>query len=154
MSLPDFDKINRKVKNWEIVTLAEVKSAAKGMGVRHRSNSNSSRSSVNSMRTKDKKRAGDLISAVSFVFNRSLIYSYYGAGKGRGGRKGSSWVDKYGKRHKTNPKSLGKAGTGGRKEKPFFDEINEHIDKLALEVAEETGQVVASNIFGNTKTAK
>ncbi len=154
MALPDFDKINRAIKDWEIRTLAKIKRRGRGMNIRHRPGSDNPNSSLDKMRTKESRRRGDLISSISFIFRRSLIYTYYGAGKGRGGKKGSTWYDEDGKRHKTNPKSLGKAGTGGRTAKPFLDVVEDEIDELADVVTEKTGDVIVANIFGKHKTGR
>ena len=73
-----------------------------------------------------------------------------GAGKGRGGSKGSRWVDKYGNSKKTNPESLGKMGTGGRVAKPFINQVLESdkgIDQLATIAAVQIGDAVTGNLF-------
>lgn len=150
----DFSELNRAIKAWEVRTLAKVKATGSKMGVRHRTDSPSTGDSLAALKSKDSKTAGDLISSITFTFARSLVYPYYGAGKGRGGAKGSSWIGPHGIRRKTNPKSLGKAGTGGRVAKPFFDEIGSDLNELADIVTEKTGDVIVANIFGNTKTGK
>ena len=83
-------------------------------------------------------------------FPRTLIYTHKGAGKGRGGTKGSRWTDKYGNKKTTNPKSFGKMATGGRVAKPFINdalEAPDGVDKLATIAAENLGDVLAGSLF-------
>lgn len=75
--------------------------------------------------------------SVGFSLARHGVFLHYGAGSGQGGLKGSSWTDRYGRLKKTNPKSLGKAGTGNRDEEHWFNSVIErNADELADIVAE------------------
>ncbi len=76
------------------------------------------------------------ISGIGFSFRREGIYVHKGAGRGMGGQKGSSWLDKYGVRKKTNPESLGKLATGNRVAKPWFDALDNDLQELSDIVAE------------------
>lgn len=91
-----------------------------------------------------------VVSRVAFRFPRSLIWTHKGAGKGRAGKKGSRWVNKFGNTRSTNSDSLGKAGTGARKEKPWFTSVMDApdgVNRLADIVAEETGDAIVNQLF-------
>lgn len=79
-----------------------------------------------------------MITAIRYSLPRSLFYPYFGAGKGHGGKKGSVWFNASGERRKTNPASLGKAGTGGRQAKPFLNTITRDAEDLMDDVAAAT----------------
>ena len=75
--------------------------------------------------------------SVGFTLARHGVFLHYGAGTGAGGIKGSNWTDRYGNLKKTNPQSLGKAGTGNRNEEHWFNNvINRNAPELADIVAE------------------
>lgn len=75
--------------------------------------------------------------AISFGFNRYGVYVEKGAGKGKGGKKGSMWYDKSGARRRTNPNSLGKMNTGDRRAQKWFNPtLRRETEKLADLVAE------------------
>jgi len=57
---------------------------------------------------------------VTFNFERHGAMLWKGAGRGIGGRIGSSWLTKDGIRKRTNPLSLNKLGTGKRKAVDWF----------------------------------
>ena len=88
-----------------------------------------------------------LINRLGFSFPRHGIWLYYGAGRGMGGTKGSSWTQlkringveiNTGVLKHTNPDSLNSLmGTGSRREFDWFDRtIRYHIDELADIVTE------------------
>jgi hypothetical protein len=74
--------------------------------------------------------------AISFTFNRYLVWVEKGAGKGAGGAKGSKWRNAKGELKSTNPLSKNKMGKL-RDEQPWYDEtiqerlpiLNELIEK-------------------------
>lgn len=143
------DKYNDAVTQWDLENNQAIRTKAAGYGITHRANSPSPGSSINKLRSKLYMQDG-AIARISKSFPRSLIYAHKGAGKGRGGSKGSRWVDKYGNAMKTNPASYGKMGTGGRREKPFInDAMNdaEGVEKLATIVAEHLGDAIIGNLF-------
>lgn len=75
--------------------------------------------------------------AISFGFRRYGVYVEKGAGKGKGGKKGSMWYDKSGDRRRTDPASLGKMNTGGRKAQKWFNPVlRREMEELADAVAE------------------
>lgn len=116
----DLEKYDEAVKTWGKNTRDAMIAKGKSMGIEHRSNSPSKGESLTKIKDKYKSSHG-AIDVVRFSnINRSLIYTSVGAGKGIGGYKGSTWIDKYGKSKKTNSDSLNKLGTGNRKAKNFM----------------------------------
>lgn len=145
----DLDKYNDEVKQWGTDMIPQFKSKALGHGIRHRENSPSPTASISKFRNRFYTVAG-VIERISLSFPRSLIYPHKGAGKGRGGTRGSRWVDKYGNAKKTNPESYGKMGTGGRVAKPFINDAlaaPDGVDKLATIAAENLGDALAGSLF-------
>lgn len=145
----DFDKYNQEVTGWMQATQSGLVGAAGSLGISHRGDSPSSGSSVSKIKGRTTQKNGT-INKVGFTFPRSLIWPHKGAGKGRGGNKGSRWVDKYGASHTTDPKSLGKMGTGGRRAKPFFNNVLDGargVDELATIVAENLGDTLTGNLL-------
>ena len=84
-----------------------------------------------SVKAKMYKSKYKIANRIGFSFAREGIYVNYGAGRGQGGTKGSSWIDKYGRRKETNPQSFGKMGTGNRKATNWLASIAPNIDELA-----------------------
>lgn len=148
MSL-DLNRYNEKVKDWMTDALQEMKSTGSGMNIVHRSNSPSKGDSLAKLRAKEHYDEG-VIDRIGFKMNRSLIWTHKGAGKGRGGSVGSSWLDKQGARRKTDPGSFGKMGTGTRVAKPWFTQVIESsagVDELATIAAEELGSAITNKLF-------
>jgi hypothetical protein len=143
----DLDRFNERVTDWSKDAVSKIKSSAETMGVEHRENSPSSKSSVSAIKEKTKKVDG-AIERISISFPRQLVYTQKGAGKGRGGVKGSKWVDKYGVAKSTNPGSFGKMGTGGRKEKPFINNVlDANLNTLADIAADEFGSAIINKML-------
>lgn len=145
----DFDEFNGQVKDWARGRVQVMRTTGTGMGIHHRQNSPSTGASLEKLRAGFKYQAG-AVSVISFRFPRQLIWTHKGAGKGRGGAIGSTWVDKYEATHRTNPKSLGKMGTGGRKAKPWFTQSLDSaggVETLADLVAENLGATITNNIL-------
>ena len=145
----NFDRQNEKVLQWAQRTEGGLKGRSNALGITHRADSPSPGSSVDKIKNRVKYKYG-VIEVVSFRFPRSLIWPHKGAGKGRGGLKGSVWYDRLGIRHSTNPNSLGKMGTGGRIAKPWFNETMDAptgVDELADIVATESGDAIVNNLF-------
>jgi hypothetical protein len=144
----DFDKYNQEIKQWTKEAISDIKNTAAGMDVQHRQGSPSKSASLKKLRDRYRQQDGN-INRISINFPRVLIYPTKGAGKGRGGTKGSKWTDKYGNTKSTNPKSFGKMGTAGRKEKPFFNEVIDGangVEKLADIVVINTGDIIINNM--------
>lgn len=145
----DFEKNNEDVRTWGHDAVNLMQATASTMNIQHRSNSSSGSASMSKLIDRYRQKQGS-IDLISFRFPRSLIWTQKGAGKGRGGLKGSKWTDKYGNRKSTNSESLGKAGTGGRTEKPFINKVLDGpkgIDELATIVAVNTGDAIMANLF-------
>jgi len=70
---------------------------------------------------------------IGFRFHRHGVHLHYGAGRGYGRNVGSRWIDRYGVERHTNPKSLGKAGTGKR---PQWDWFNPVLERRLPELAD------------------
>lgn len=146
-----FDKVNDIITNWGNRKLKDAQSSGRSMGIRHARSSPSPDDSLGNMRVSFKKRVGDQISAISFQVRRHLFYVYHGAGKGKGGRKGSVWYTSGGERRTTDPESLGKAGTGSRRAKPFLDTIDKDVEPLLDEVAEASMDAIFDKSFKQFK---
>lgn len=145
----DLTRQNERVIDWANRNVGLMKSGGNALGIVHRPNSPSTGESLSKIKDGFKYKDG-VIERISFKFPRSLIWTHKGAGKGMGGSKGSSWTDAQGNRHSTNPRSLGKAGTGKRKPKEWFNKVVEAstgVDELATIVAEETGDAIINNIL-------
>lgn len=154
------EQYNSRIEAWvKMIRQEIVRGAQTRHDVKHRSDSPSPSASLPKIRHKLFKQYG-AVSRITITYPRELVWTMVGAGKGRGGLKGSRWVDKYGAKHKTDPKSLGKAGTGGRTAKPFLQESLDSeigIDELANIVAEEAGNIMTGEIvlsFQNKKVLK
>ena len=146
----DFEKHNQDVKEWTAQVVTLMKQNAGVLGIAHRSNSPSEGASMPKLKSGFKYDTG-AIEVISFKFPRSLIYVHKGAGKGRGGTSGSTWLDRYGKQKKTNPNSMGKMDTAGRKAKPWFEmTLNgkaHGVEQLADLVAKNLGSTISNNIL-------
>lgn len=145
------NKFNEAIRTWGASAKAQLQATGSSLGISHRSDSPSKGDSLKKIKDKYGYDNTGFINKVTFsTINRSLIYTTYGAGKGRGGRKGSRWIDKHGNRKQTNAASLGKAGSGGRTAKPFIDNMlnsADGINALADIVAEHTGDTIIDNIY-------
>ena len=150
MAQLDLQRFNQRIREAGKDILSDIKREADAEGIVHRENSPSKGASIAKMKDKYKQQDG-AVNKISYVLNRSLIYTHKGAGKGRGGAKGSSWVNKYGVTKTTKETSKGKAGTGGRKEKPFINKILEQdgngIDKIAFIAADELGAAIVNKML-------
>lgn len=145
----DLDKYNGRVKDWTKEALTDIKSEGASLGIEHRPDSPSKGASLPKIKTSTREEEG-AIAVVSFKFRRSLIYTHKGAGKGRGGNKGSRWVDKYGNAKSTNPKSMGKQATDGRVAKPFINNVldgEKGVEELAVIAADELGDAIVNNML-------
>ena len=85
-------------------------------------------------------RNSGVVRRIGMNFMRHGYYLEAGAGKGKGGAKGSSWTDATGTRRTTNVNSLNKANTGNRKAKKF---IGPTLDKYQVIVADRAAKIAA-----------
>jgi hypothetical protein len=145
----DLTRQNDRVIDWANRSVGRMKSGGNALGIVHRSNSPSPGSSLDKIADKFRYKDG-VIEVISFRFPRSLVWPHKGAGKGMGGSKGSTWTDQQGNRHTTKASSFGKAGTGSRRPKPWFNQAVEGatgVEELATIVAEETGDAISNNLL-------
>jgi hypothetical protein len=142
-------KYNQRVEEWARRSQAKMREAATAMAIQHRKDSPSPSASSKKIKSRIGKKDG-IPSRVTFTFPRSLIWTHKGAGRGQGGTKGSRWINSFGNPRKTNPKSLGKMGTGSRVAKPWFNKtINDRsgVDELADIIVQESGDIIINNLF-------
>lgn len=145
----NLEKYNQSVRNWGKDTITKLKAEGRIFGIVHRENSLSKTASLGKMSDQFREKNGQ-IERVSIKFPRVLVFTHKGAGKGRGGVKGSRWIDKYGNKKSTNPNSRGKMGTAGRVAKPFFNKVldsAEGVEALADIAAAQTGDLIVNNML-------
>lgn len=145
-----YDTYNDRIKNWTVSAVSGMKQSGREMGIVHRANSPSPKPSLDGLQARLGRDKAFVVNRVTFSLNRSLVWTHYGAGKGMAANKGTSWINKTGIRVKTDPKSLGKAGTGNRRAKPWFNNYLESphgVEELADISAEEVGNSVTAKMF-------
>ncbi|MGN6476313.1 MAG: hypothetical protein ACTHKV_03735 [Flavipsychrobacter sp.] len=145
----NLERYNQKIKSWTQQANQGLKQVGDNMGIVHRADSPSSSASLPRVKGREHFEDG-AVDRIGFKMNRSLIWTHKGAGKGRGGTKGSNWITARGESKTTNPKSFGKMGTAGRTAKPWFDQFmdgNKGVDELATIAAEELGDAVLADAF-------
>lgn len=130
------DDINKRVQDVTAEAMTKMKAAVSSTGFKGGKTSASFR-----------KKEG-LINRIGFRFPRALVFREKGAGKGKGGNKGSQWTNDRGEKIKTNPKSLGKMNTGSRRAKPLIDPI---IDDFCEELTAAVADVFVEISFKNIK---
>lgn len=136
---PEQEKI---VKKWSGETLQSVKSSYLSL-INSRKRSGDG---LDTLKVTHKMDHGE-VSRVSFKMARHLVFVHGGFGKGIGGQKGSSWLDKFGTRKKTNPKSLG-ANKGRRKAKEWLNPVlDRELPKLADSLLEEKIDTAVKAIY-------
>lgn len=142
-----FEIQNQQVQQWATDTNGIIQGIGTSYGITHRSGSPSSGSSLPKVRGRLIYEAGT-VRAVAFKVPRVLFYTHSGAGKGMAGKKGSRWTTKEGVSKRTNPKSLGKAGSGSRQAKPFLKEaLDRQVPVLADLVADSAANIITQNLF-------
>lgn len=130
------------VKKWSGETLQSVKSSYLSL-INSRKRSGDG---FDTLKVSHKMDHGE-VSRVSFKMARHLVFVHGGFGKGIGGKKGSSWLDKSGSRKKTDPKSLG-ANKGRRKAKEWLNPVlDRELPKLADSLLEEKIDTAVKAIF-------
>ena len=116
---------NAEVKGWGNKTLAEIKSDAGQMSVKHRNNSTSPDSSIKALRVKFRLQGGT-IKSIAFKIRQHLVFVNKGVGRDT---------------------PISQAGTTNRKAKPFIiDPIDANIEELADMVAEHTGNSIMNRL--------
>ena len=140
MLAPDIDKVNRIIENGTADLIPALIQEQQKYGIKHGPDG------MDKIKKAFKKRDG-MISKITLKIKKSGIYREKGAGKGMGGKKGSSWIDSKGQRKTTNPNSLGKAGTGNRQPAPWFNPVVEkYADDLANKLADEFVEIAFNNL--------
>jgi protoheme ferro-lyase len=113
--------------------------------------SNTSSSSVTGALTDSIKRNVKLTNQqtsirIAFSFARYGVWVEKGAGRGHGGKVGSTWRDKHGTRKRTNPKSLGKMDTGARTAAPWLNPpIDDLLPQLEQTVTDTYAQAIVTS---------
>lgn len=130
------ERINQKVEEVTGKAVTQMTTAIRSIGF------SSSKKTAARFRKRD-----ELINRIGFTFPKPVIFREKGAGKGRGGVKGSQWKNSQGQIIKTNPKSLNKMNTGNRRAKPLIDPIiDNYTDELTEAVAGEFVTLSFKNI--------
>jgi hypothetical protein len=123
---PDFDIANAKIKLWGDQTLGKLKSEIGNLKIEHRANSTSPKAAANSTVVRTPK-SGGLVSRVSYIFPRHMIYVHKGVGRGT---------------------KISEVGNTRRKAKPWFNPvIDQNIEELADIVASEMGAAIINNLL-------
>lgn len=149
MATINFDQFNQEVRYWGVQTAARLQASARALGIQHSDASPSPSSSIQKIKDNYGVKGG-VVNRVGFKFPRSLIYVHKGAGKGKGGLKGSTWVNKAGEKKTTAPGSLGKMGSGNRQSKPWFNNVingDQGVQELATIAAIQLGDAITNKMF-------
>lgn len=133
--ISDIDSLNRfknNLKDWSDHLMSDLRSRVSTMGLVSSANRGVKlRDSFESYIKLDDEYHVEPVK-IGIRFARHGVFLHYGAGKGYGGREGSRWIDRLGYSHETDPKSLGKAGTGNRPARDWFNPVLEwHMKELA-----------------------
>ena len=141
MLQPDIDKVNDLIQT-DVKALPNLlRLEQQRLGIEHGDDG------FDKITVSTRKSYG-MVNRVSIKFKRTGIYSEKGAGRGYGGKKGSKWKNAKGEIKSTNPRSLGKAGTGNRKAKPWFNPVVEQFaDQLAEKLADEFVEVTINRLM-------
>lgn len=144
-----FEIQNQQVQQWAADTDRGMQQTGTSFGITHRQRSSSPSASLPKVKGRLVMADGS-VTAVKFSVPRHLFYVHHGAGSGQGGKKGSRWTTAAGISKRTNPESLGKAGTGNRTEKPFIkNTLDRQVPVLADIVASTGAAIVTSAIKFN-----
>jgi hypothetical protein len=135
----DTARWNEEAKQWGRGSNEALKAAFGGLGVRRTG------LLLRELRVRTGMQYGR-VNRITFGFPRYLVMVEKGAGKGYGGKKGSTWSTK-GTKRKTNPKSLGRMGSGPRQARPGFNPtMDKRVPILAKMLAEYYADMAINNI--------
>lgn len=85
---------------------------------------------------------------IGFRFARHGVHLHYGAGRGYGGVQGSRWIDRLGYLRSTNPESLGKAGSGMRPPKDWFNSVlDAYLPRLVDICSQYCGEMIVNSDY-------
>ena len=110
----DIEAYNEEIRKWSKASTEDIRRALIGIGARK------SGLIIKELRSRIALKFGT-VNRVTFQFPRHLVFIEKGASKGYGGRKGSRWNSADGETRKTDPRSLGRMGTGARPARPTFN---------------------------------
>ncbi|MDU1906655.1 MAG: hypothetical protein E6772_17960 [Dysgonomonas sp.] len=136
------NEYNDNVKDWGKNTSVKLKASVKSLIDRDLLLSDSIKPKV----YYDRKYAKEA-NRVGFTFVREGVYVHKGAGRGKGGTKGSKWFNLKGERMSTNPDSLFKMGTGSRQPKEWFDPV---VEQELLQLADLVSDFSAGLVIDTT----
>jgi hypothetical protein len=123
---PNFnaEAFNGEVRQWGTGWRAALRSSMAGLNIRHTG-------AMQRTLAIRYRMQFNQVNSVGASFPRYAVFVEKGASKGFGGQKGSRWRTG-GQSRKTNPKSMGKMGTGKRPAKKWFNPVTaKHVEKLA-----------------------
>lgn len=136
----DLDKVNAIITTKTAAAVQALLAEQAKYGIKHGPDG------FDKIKTATRKRDG-LTNKITFKFKKTGVYREKGAGRGYGGKKGSTWVDSKGNKKRTDPASLGKAGTGKRTPAPWFNPVIEKFaDELAAELADQFVEIAFNNL--------
>lgn len=135
----EHERFNEEVRAWSKASVTELRSALAGANAKHTGRL------IREMRARVGMQFG-VANRVSFGFLRYLVYLEKGASRGYGGKKGSTWYTA-GTKRKTNPRSLGRMGTGPRAARPTYNPtMDKRVPVLAGIVAKFYGDLAVKSI--------
>lgn len=108
---------NKEVKSWTLGTRRKMKTRVLQL-VTARGPADQN------LYSQTKAYAGE-INKLGFSFPYYMVFVHKGAGRGYGGIKTALFTNAKGGKGITNPKSMGKMGTGKRRPKPWFNPVIE-----------------------------
>lgn len=130
---------NLEARAWGKATLEQLRKELQGLGVRRTG------LLLRELRVRTGQQYGR-VNRVTFSFPRYLVMVEKGAGKGYGGRKGSTWYTG-GKKRRTASSSLGKMNTGKRQARPTYNPtMDRRVPVLAELAARFYGDMAINNI--------
>lgn len=94
------------------------------------------------------RKGGKEAQRVGFSFLREGIYIHKGAGRGKGGLIGGSWLDRHGVKKSRAPESAGKMNSGNRQSIDWFDKA---VEKKLPQLADIVGNYSATLQVNATK---
>lgn len=128
--IQDNEAFNNEVRRWGLASRDEIRAALGQMGARRTGQL------IRMVRVTYGLHFGT-VSRVTFGFPRYLVFVEKGARRGYGGKKGSYWTGPDGQRRKTDPRSLGRMGTGRSPARPSFNPtMDRRVPILAAIAAE------------------
>ena len=133
---------NAAVQKFAQELVQQLKQQIRSLNIQHQTYSTSNKPMINIVGARTRQQQGT-VNRISISMPRHAIFVHVGAGKGRGGAKGSTWVNNKGERKTTNPNSIGKMNTGNRTAKEWYNPIiDRELPKLQAIVGKQYGTMV------------